>query len=89
MRAEEILLHVKRQPFHPFRVFVSDGATYDVRHPEMIVVTQRTVVLAIQRGDERVPEEAAWCDPVHVTRIELINGHDQADVAGASRESGE
>jgi len=77
MRAEEILQHVRRQPFEPFRLFVSGGSMYDVRHPEMIMVTQRTVVLALQRGAERIPEEAAWCDPVHVTRIELINGQDR------------
>jgi hypothetical protein len=74
MRAEEIMSHVRRKPFQPFRVFISDGASYDVRHPEMVLVTARTVVIAIEREDSQIPEESAWCDPVHVTRIELVNG---------------
>lgn len=67
---------MRQEPFHPFRIFLSDGATHDVRHLEMIVVTERTVVLAIQRGEERVPSQAIWWDPMHVTRVELINGED-------------
>lgn len=74
MRADEILKHVRRQPFQAFRVYVSDGASYDVRHPEMVLVTRNNVIFAIHRGLDRIPEETVWCDPVHVTRIETING---------------
>lgn len=75
MRPDEIIQHVRQQPFQPFRVYVSDGSSYDIRHPEMIFVTKHHVGIAIKRGEERIPEEAAWCDPMHVTRIETINGH--------------
>jgi len=77
MRPEEILEHVRRRPFQPFRAFVSDGSSYDVRHPEMIFVTRTLVMVGLPDGDERLPARAAWCDPVHITRIELINGQGQ------------
>ena len=58
-------------------MFVSDGSTYDVRHPEMILVTRTNIMFGIVRDNDRIPVEAAWCDPVHVTRVELINGQDE------------
>lgn len=74
MRAEEIRNHVRRQPFQPFRVFVSDGSSYEVSHPELILVGRRDVVISIELGDDDIPERFAYCDPVHITRIEPVNG---------------
>jgi hypothetical protein len=75
VRAEEILNHVRAQPFHPFRVFVSDGAHYDVHHPDFILVSRTNVNIAFPPRRGRVPERTVFVDPVHVTRIEPLNGH--------------
>ena len=85
MRAEEILQHVRRQPFRPFCVFVSEGATYDVRHPELIFVTRRDVIIALDEGDGEVPERSAYLDPVHITRIEPVNGRRKRSRKGKAR----
>jgi hypothetical protein len=72
MRAQEIQERLHRQPFEPFRFFMSDGSHYDVRHPEMAWVTARTIHVAIGNGEDGLPERAAYCDPLHITRIEPI-----------------
>ena len=69
-----ILSHVRKQPFVPFRIYISDGASYDVPHPEMIFVTATTIVIAVPPITEGVPERSVLCDPIHVTRIEPIDG---------------
>jgi len=74
MRADEIRAHLRKQPFRPIRVFISDGSYYDVRHPELMLVTRTEVVIAMDAGDDQIPERSAYCDPVHITRIEPING---------------
>ena len=74
MRTDEIRAHRRRQPFRPIRVYVSDGASYDVRHPEMMFVTRSEVVIAMDPGDDQIPERSAYLDPVHITRIEPIDG---------------
>ncbi len=38
MSSREILAYVKAQPFRPFRVLMSSGRAYEIRHPEMIRV---------------------------------------------------
>ena len=74
MRAEEIRDHLRREPFRPFRVYVSNGMSYDVRHPELMAVSRREVVIALDVGEDDLPERFAYCDPVHVTNIEPLDG---------------
>ena len=75
MRAEEIRKHVRKQPFQPIRVFVSDGASYEVRHPEMMYVSRAEVVIGLDVEDGDIPERSAYCDPVHIRRIEPLDGN--------------
>lgn len=72
MRAEELIKYVRQQPFQPFRVFLTNGKRFDIRHPELIVVTQRLVTIAIQRGREIVPGDSVLCAPAHITHIEPL-----------------
>jgi hypothetical protein len=74
MTPETIQEHLHRQPFQPFRLFLSDGSEYDVRHPEMVFVMRREVIIALPQRGGQFPERAVYCDPLHITRIEPING---------------
>lgn len=74
MRAKEISKYLRKEPFQAFGIFVSDGSHYDIRHPEMVLVTQTVVAIALDPGNGDVPEEMAYCDPLHITRIEPLKG---------------
>lgn len=74
MRAEQIRNHLRKQPYVPIRVFLSDGSAYDVRHPEMAAVSRTELVIGLDPSEDELPERFAYCDPVHVTRIEPIDG---------------
>jgi hypothetical protein len=78
MTAEKIQEHLRRQPFRPFRVFLSDGSAHDVRHPEMALLTRREVIIAVPQDVKRLPERTVTCDLLHVTRIEPIDGKSAA-----------
>lgn len=80
MRADEIRKHVRKSPFRPFRIFLSNGTSYDVRHPELIYVSRTEVVVAIELGDDDVAERSAYCDPVHINNIEPINGQTEPTI---------
>ncbi|UCF33546.1 MAG: hypothetical protein JSV78_14560 [Phycisphaerales bacterium] len=79
MRADEIRSHVRKQPFRPFRLYLTDGASYEVHHPELIYVSRREVVVALEFGEDDMPERSAYCDPMHITHIEPLDGaeHEQ------------
>jgi hypothetical protein len=74
MHPDELFTAIRRRPFVPLRLYVSDGATYDVRHPDSILVTRRSVILALPGDPNTVPERALTIDTVHVTRMEEIDG---------------
>jgi hypothetical protein len=44
MSAEEIKEVLLRKPFEPFRLVMADGAAFDIRHPDLLWVGQRTVM---------------------------------------------
>lgn len=75
MRPQEIEKHLRHRPFLPFRLRMSGGAAFEVRHPEMLMVSRTIVVLAIHKPRARRPESFVLCDPVHIIRIEpVVNG---------------
>ena len=86
MRRDEFVqaLHVK--PFRPFRIYVSDGSAFDVRHPEMLMVTRHAAIIGLQaNGSADVPpdsypviERHTIVDLLHITRIEQIDTTGQA-----------
>ncbi len=79
MRTSEIEKHVRKRPFVPFRLCMSDGNSFEVRHPEMLMVSRTILVLATYRPRARQPEGFVFCDPVHIIRIEpLSDGRSKA-----------
>ncbi|MFL5245892.1 MAG: hypothetical protein ACJ8FY_27790 [Gemmataceae bacterium] len=42
MRQEDLIEALRRRPFQPFRMHVTDGTIYEVRHPEMVLVNRST-----------------------------------------------
>lgn len=75
MRTAEIQNQLRQRPFVPFRLCMSDGTAFEVRHPEMLLVSRTIIALAIHKPRARQPEGIVFCDPVHIIRIEpAVNG---------------
>lgn len=75
MAPREIRAILKEQPFEGIRIFISDGEVYDVRHPDMVFVTARRIYIAMPPLKDGVPAgQTASVDPLHITRVEPING---------------
>ncbi len=74
MRLNEIRAHLHKHPFIPIRVFVTDGSHYDVHHRDVMLLSRAEVVIGLDVGNDEFPERNAYIDPIHITRIEPING---------------
>lgn len=64
---------VRRKPFMPFRLHLSSGEAYDVRHPEMIAVSRSRIVISLhEKGqrDEELPARQVLVSPLHVRSAE-------------------
>lgn len=45
MSPQEILNNLQMQPFRPFRIRMNSGRTFEVRHPEMVRVGERDLLI--------------------------------------------
>jgi hypothetical protein len=79
---ETIQKHLLHHPFQPFRICLSDGASYEVWQPEMVLVLQREVIVGLPKSGERFARHSVTCDMLHVTRIEPINGRSRPKKRG-------
>ncbi len=64
---------LSQRPFRPFRLVMSSGQTYEVRHPEMAWITRTDLLVGVGETDEGVPAEFRICSMLHVASIEPIN----------------
>lgn len=74
MRPDAFRVLLRKQPFYPFRVYVSDGATYDVPHPEAAEVSGMALLVQVRPAGFAGPpgERAAIISLIHVTRVEVF-----------------
>jgi hypothetical protein len=45
MTSQEVLNYVQARPFRPFQIRMNSGRTFDIRHPEMVRVGKRDVLI--------------------------------------------
>jgi hypothetical protein len=74
MQRHELLEVLTAQPFCPFRMYVSDGATYVIRHPDLVWVSPCSAYVGAPEGDRPGPaiERLNIVDLGHITRVEQI-----------------
>ena len=74
MRPEDVREFLRRQPFRPFRLTLTDGRTYDVMHPELAMVGRSWVQVGLARsGDpENIAERLISISLLHIMQIEPL-----------------
>jgi len=74
MRPEELRDHLRKQPFQPLRVTLTDGRTFEVRHPELAIIGRSTVAVNLaRRGDPEAAFDRMTTIPlVDVLRVEPV-----------------
>ena len=74
MRPSDIRVFLQRQPFQPFRITLTDGRAYEVRHPEMAMVGRSSLVIGLPApGDaEPVYDRFVTVSLLHVMQMEPL-----------------
>jgi hypothetical protein len=62
-----------RRPFVPFRIVLSSGRSFEVRHPEMAFLSRTSIYIGTGELEDGVPAEYRICSLLHVTSIEPID----------------
>jgi len=67
MNQETIKDLLKKQPFVPFKVMLSNGEAFEVRHPEFVIVTKFGMVVAYPDSPR-----LSICSLLHIANIETM-----------------
>ena len=73
MTAEALKLLLKRSPFVPFKINMSDGSSYEITHPDMVLITRNFANVAIwnkgQSGED-IPDSEAFLSYLHIAAVD-------------------
>jgi len=71
MTQEELQAAARRQPFEGFRLILTTGAKYDIRHPDLIMVGKRSAVIGVtNEPNGSAYDRTIKVDLFHVVGIE-------------------
>jgi hypothetical protein len=74
MAPEELRGGLKQQPFEPFRLILTDGASCAIRHPDLLWVGRRAAYVGLTgEAGQTFFERAVQVDLLHVTRVEPLD----------------
>ena len=57
---------LRRQPFEPFEIRLTNGEKHEVRHPEMVLLLKSRLVIALP--DDRM----VICPLLHIASVETL-----------------
>lgn len=61
-----------RRPFQPVKLTLSSGQSYEIRHPEMAMLTRTSLLVGVDVAEDGVPAEFKILSLLHVTAIEPL-----------------
>ena len=74
MSPQDLLTFLSRRPFEPFRLWLSDGTLYEIRHPELLMVGRTSAVIGVSDEARQPPiyDRYSTVALSHIVRMEPI-----------------
>jgi hypothetical protein len=69
MDRDDVLKMLGSRPFSAFRLYLSDGAMYEIRHPEQALVGVTSLGIAIQSAEDEIDQLVHSVSMMHITRM--------------------
>lgn len=85
MRPEELTALLRVRPFVPLRIHLTDGQSYEILHPEQVIVLRQRVDIGVRPDPGTgVVERVEHCSLLHVVRVEPLQPTPQAGNGAAT-----
>jgi hypothetical protein len=72
MRPEQLRQFTTAVPFRPFRIVTTDGRSFEVHHPDMVIVGVHVVIIGIPEAGGVFAERTITISLVHVVSLEPL-----------------
>jgi hypothetical protein len=74
MRPEELTALLRRRPFIPFRIHMTDDHSYEIHHPEAMMVSGAYAIIGLRPDPETgVVDRSELCAMLHIVRVEILS----------------
>jgi hypothetical protein len=81
MSPEDLKARIRQRPFIPFRIVLTEGTSYEIRHPEFFMLGKRSAVIGLTKSPQADFYDATvMVDLLHIVRVEPL---DTAAAAGS------
>jgi hypothetical protein len=74
MTLETLRALLTRRPFEPMRVKMSNGESFEIRHPEMATLTKTGLIVVLPEPDGSPSERFEVCSYLHIASVETAAG---------------
>lgn len=71
MRPQDVLELLRRRPFSPFRIHLSNGRVFEIRHPDQAIVMLSRVVIGSGSADG-LPDHLEHVALSHIVQLEEV-----------------
>jgi hypothetical protein len=73
MPPDDLLSAVRLQPVQPFRLRLTDGRTFDIRHPDQMIIGRRSAVIGLPaETNDPYFDQRITVDLIHVVSHEPL-----------------
>jgi hypothetical protein len=62
-----------RRPFQAVKLTLSSGQSFEIRHPEMAMLTRTSILIGVDLAEDGVPAEFEIISLLHVASVEPIS----------------
>jgi len=74
MPPEDLKEMARKRPFVPFRMFLTDGTIYDIKHPDLIMPGKRSAVIGFTADpSQTLYDRTTIVDLLHIIRMEPLD----------------
>ncbi len=73
MNARTIRDALNRQPFESFRVVLSNGESFEIRHPEMAYLMQHNLLVFYDMDEEGLPDRFHTIALLHIAHLHPLD----------------
>jgi hypothetical protein len=74
MRPEELTALLRQRPFIPFRIHMTDGHSYEIPHPEAMMVSRYIAFIGLRPDPETgVFDRTELCGILQIVGVEVLS----------------
>lgn len=70
IKAQDLIEKVEASPFRPFRLTLTSGQSFEVTHPDQMMIFNHKIILGVGGDGRRRFERDVHCGMLHIAAIE-------------------